>query len=155
MNIKYRKIPDNTRPEGYCLYPLLQVYIRHDVNMRPVLALVDSGSTDCILPASLGEVLGIDVPSGKPHTFHSFNLEPTPGFLHTIKLQVTGFRHWADVSVAFIQSEKVMPILGEVGFFDHYQVVFERFKRQFEINSREDAIIRNKRGYGRGRGRGR
>lgn len=123
--------------------------------MRPVLALVDSGSTDCILPASLGEVLGIDVPSGKPHTFHSFNLEPTPGFLHTIKLQVTGFRHWADVSVAFIQSEKVMPILGEVGFFDHYQVVFERFKRQFEINSREDAIIRNKRGYGRGRGRGR
>jgi len=48
-----------------------------------------------------------------------------------------------------------MPILGEVGFFDHYQVVFERFKRQFEINTKEDAIVRNRRGHGRGRGRGR
>lgn len=58
MNIKYRKIDDETRPEGYWFYPLLQVFIRHGVNMRPVLALVDSGSSDCVFSASLGEVLG-------------------------------------------------------------------------------------------------
>jgi hypothetical protein len=74
MNIKYRKITDQTRPEGYWYYPLLQVFIRNGINLRPVLALVDSGSSDCVFSASFGEVLGIDVPSGKPHEFHAFDL---------------------------------------------------------------------------------
>jgi hypothetical protein len=92
-------------------------------------------------------VLGIDVPSGKPHQFRAFNFQETQGFVHKVHLQVTGFSHWVDVDAVFIESE-VMPILGQQGFFESYQVVFERFKRQFEINTKEDAIIRNKRGYG-------
>jgi hypothetical protein len=154
MNLRYRQLDDNTRPEGFALYPLLQVFLRHDVNMRPALALVDSGSTDCIFPASLGEVLGIDVPSGRPFQFQSFNFDTTEGFVHKVNLQVTGFPHWIEIDVVFVRSE-VMAILGQVGFFDHYQIVFERFKRQFEINTKVGAIIRNKRGHGRGRGRGR
>lgn len=152
MNIKYRQLDDKTRPEGFCLYPLLQVFLRHNVNMQPVLALVDSGSSDCIFPASVGELLGIDIRSGKPHEFHSFNLIPTQGFIHRVNLQVTGFSHWIEIDVVFIEQE-VMALLGQVGFFDHYQVVFERFKRQFEVNTKVDAILRNRRGYGRGRGR--
>ena len=150
MNIKYRKVDDETRPEGYWFYPFLQVFLRHGVNMRPVLALVDSGASDCIFSASLGEVLGIDVRAGKAHNFHSFDLKETQGFVHKVNLQVTGFSHWIEVDVVFIESE-VMPILGQSGFFDNYQIVFERFKRQFEVNTKTDAIIRNKRGDGRGR----
>ena len=97
----------------------------------------------------MGEVLGIDVPSGTPHKFHSFNLE-TPGFVHKVRLQVTGFSHWIEIDAVFIESE-VMAILGQSGFFENYQIVFERFKRQFEINTKTDAIIRNRRGHGRGR----
>ena len=150
MNIRYRKVDDDTRPEGHWFYPLLQVFIRHGINMRPVLALVDSGSSDCVFSASFGEVLGIDVPSGKPHRFHSFDLQETQGFVHRVHLQIQGFSDWIDIDAVFIESE-VLPILGQQGFFERYQVVFERFKRQFEINSKEDAIIRNKRGHGRGR----
>lgn len=150
MNIKYRKIDDETRPEGYWYYPLLQVFIRNGVNMRPVLALVDSGSSDCVFSASFGEVLGIDVPAGKPHQFHAFDLKAVRGFVHKVQLQVTGFDHWVEIDAVFIESE-VLPILGQQGFFESYQVVFERFRRQFEINSKTDAVLRNKRGYGRGR----
>lgn len=150
MNIKYRKIDDDTRPEGHSFYPLLQVFIRCELNMRPVLALVDSGAADCIFSASIGEVLGIDVTSGTPHKFHAFDKKETQGFVHTVHLQVTGFTHWIEVEAVFIESE-VIPILGQSGFFENYQIVFERFKRQFEINSKVDAIIRNKRGHGRGR----
>lgn len=149
MNIKYRKIDDETRPEGYWFYPLLQVFIRSGVNMRPTLALVDSGSSDCVFSASFGEVLGIDVSAGKPHQFHAFDLNAVRGFVHKVQLQVTGFHHWIEVDAVFIESE-VLPILGQQGFFESYQVVFERFKRQFQINSKTDAILRNKRGYGRG-----
>src|SRR5437867_8353975 len=124
MNVRYREVRDETRPEGITFYPLLQVFIRHDLNMQPVLALVDSGSSDCIFAASVGEVLGIDVPSGRPHQFLSFNLQETRGFVHTVNLQVTGFSHWIEIEAVFIESE-VMPILGQSGFFQNYQIVFE------------------------------
>ncbi|SRR6266478_3599577 len=152
MNIKYRKVDDETRPEGHSLYPFLQVLIRHELNMQPVLALVDSGSSDCIFSASFGEVLGIDVSSGKPHKFHSYDLQETRGFVHRVNLQVAGFPHWISVDAVFIESE-VLPILGQSGFFENYQIIFERFSRRFEINTREDAAIRNRKGHGRRHGR--
>ena len=152
MNVKYREVDDETRPEGRAFYPLLRAFIRQGVNMQPVLGLVDSGASDCIFSASLGEVLGIDVPSGKPHKFHAFDLQETRGFVHKVQLQVDGFPHWIDIDVVFIEAE-MMAIFGQIGFFEHYQVVFERFNRRFEINTKADAVIRNKRGYGRRRGR--
>ena len=152
MNIRFRKLPDDTRPEGHTFCPLLQIFVRHDLSMQPVLALVDSGAADCIFPASLGEVLGIDVSSGRQYEFYSFNLEPTIGFVHTVNLQVQGFPHWVEIDAIFIASE-VMPILGQSGFFENYQIVFERFRRQFEVNTKTDALIRNSRGHGRGRHR--
>ena len=150
MKIPYRKLDDDTRPEGYSLYPLLQVFIRNGINLRPALALVDSGACDCIFSASFGNVLGIDVPTGRPHHFHAFDLQEVRGFVHKVNLQVTGFPHWIDLNAVFMESE-VMPILGQTGFFEHYQVIFERFRRKFEVNTKVDAVIRNKRGYGRAR----
>jgi hypothetical protein len=150
MNIKYRKMRDETSPEGFFFYPLLQVFVRYGFNMRPVLTLVDSGATYCILPASLGEVLGIDVVAGKQHQFYGFNQQATAGFVHQITLQVQGFSHWIEIDAVFIESE-IMPILGQSGFFDSYQVVFERFSHRFQINTKTDAVIRNKRGRARPR----
>ncbi len=64
MQIRYRKLLDHTRPEGYSYYPFLGVFLRKEVNMIFTGALVDSGSLDSIFPASLGDALGLDVPSG-------------------------------------------------------------------------------------------
>jgi predicted aspartyl protease len=88
MNIRYRSVPDLTRPEGYQLAPLLQVFLRRDVNMRPFLALVDSGASDCIFPESAGVLLGLDVRSGRPLTFYGLARQEAPGFAHSVQLQV-------------------------------------------------------------------
>jgi len=147
MNIRYRKIPDLTRPEGYSLYPLLQIALRHQSRTRPFLALVDSGAINCIFPDSMGAVLGIDVPSGRPSTFYGLAMQEAAGFVHPVQLQVTGFEHWITIEAGFVTGGKIMPLLGQSGFFENYQVVFERFKRQFEINTKADALIRRRRGY--------
>jgi hypothetical protein len=152
MNIRYREIPDLTRPKGYSLMPLLQVFLRHDVNMRPFLALVDSGAIDCIFPASVGAILGIDVPSGRPHKFYGLVKQEAQGFMHSVQLQVTGFNHWIEIEAGFVPGE-IIPLLGQSGFFEDYQIVFEHFRRQFEVNTKTDALIRNRRGHGHGRGR--
>lgn len=148
MNLQYRKLPDETRPEGYTFYPLLRIFLRHDVNMQYGLALVDSGSTDCVFPASIAELLQINIYSGQPHDFHGFDLKVVQGYVHKVHLQVAGFTHWVPVDAVFLVSEGI-PILGQRGFFESHQVVFERWARRFAINTKEDAMRRNKRGYGR------
>jgi hypothetical protein len=118
--------------------------------MQNLLALVDSGSADCVFPASIAELLGIDIRKGQPHQFHGFDNRVVLGFIHKVHLQVAGFNHWVSVDAVFLESDGVA-ILGQRGFFDNYQVVFEKWSRRFEVNTKTDAIIRNKRGHGRGR----
>jgi hypothetical protein len=65
-------------------------------------------------------------------------------------LQVAGFIQWVTIDAVFLESEG-MAILGQRGFFESYQIVFERWARKFEINTKVDAMLRNKRGHGRGR----
>ena len=101
MNIKYRKLLDQTRPEGYSFYPLLRIFLRQQVNMQYVLALVDSGSADCVFPASIAELLRIDIRSGQPQAFHGFDLSPVQGFVHRVQVQVAGFTHWLAIDAVF------------------------------------------------------
>ena len=148
MNVRYHKLRDDTRPEGVSFYPLLRVFLRHGVNMQYLLSLVDSGAADCVFPASIGELLRIDIRSGQPHEFHGFDNRLVPGFVHKVHLQVAGFEHWVEVDAVFLESDS-MPILGQRGFFESYQVIFERWAHRFEINTKTDAMIRNRRGHGR------
>lgn len=150
MKIKYREFADDTRLDGISYYPLLQVFLRHEVNIGQMLALVDSGSVDCVFPASVGKLLNVDIRSGKPYEFHGFDFRLVPGFVHRVNLQVAGFTHWVGIEAVFIESDGI-PFLGQNGFFESYQVVFERWMRRFEITTKTDAIVRNRRGYGRGR----
>lgn len=107
-------------------------------------ALVDCGAIECILPASIGEVLGIDVPSGERRIYFGLSQQSTSGFQHSIELQVTGFNHWITLDAGFIESENIMPLLGQTGFFSHYQIIFERFRYQLEVNTRENALMRGR-----------
>ena len=150
MNVRYHKLKDDTRTEGVSFYPLLRVFLRHDVNMQYVLGLVDSGSADCVFPASIADLLRIDLRSGQRHEFHGFDNRLVTGFVHRIHLQVAGFPHWVTVEAVFLETEG-MAILGQRGFFESYQVVFEQWAHRFEVNAKVDAMVRNRRGHGRKR----
>lgn len=153
MKIRYTKLPDLLSPDAYSWYPLIQVCARQDKKGRVFHALVDSGAVDCIFPESIGRLLGIDVPSGQPKTYFGLARQAAPGFLHSIKLQVTGLDHWVTLDVGFIDAD-IIPLLGQSGFFSNYQIVFERFRYQFEVNKRERALVRGlMRGHRRDKGR--
>ena len=147
MKFRYTKLPDLLLPGNYNWYPLVQICLRYYNKGRHMHALIDSGAIDCIFPASVGEVPGIDVTSGRQKTYFGLAEQATVGFQHTVRLQVTGFDHWITLDVGFIQSEHVLPLLGQSGFFSHYQIIFERFRYQVKIKSREQALVRGKRGH--------
>lgn len=108
-------------------------------------ALVDSGAIDTLFPASLAGELGIDLLSGVRKVYFGLGGNSAVGYLHDCHLQVQGFKQWTPLRIGFVDTIRV-PLLGQSGFFEHYQIIFERFKYQFELYPKVDALIRASRG---------
>lgn len=145
MNIRYRSIPNPDETGAYSVLPLIQICLRHGNRGRVFLALVDSGAAECIFPESMGTLLGIDVPSGKPKKYYGLANQVASGFVHSVDLQVTGIPQSHTISAGFVSSD-IVPLLGQTGFFENYQVVFERFRRLFQVITKSDALVRAKLG---------
>jgi hypothetical protein len=135
MKFRYKKIPSNVAPKGYTLHPLIQVTLRYGNNAFDLRALIDSGAADCIFHRSIGEALGIDIQSGKPKDYTGIARQSIMGHVHEIGLRVQGMSEWVKIEAGFIDAQ-VIPLLGQGGFFDSFQVVFERYRGRFEVNSR-------------------
>ena len=146
MKIRYRRLPNILEPTTYSHYPYLQVSIRHQQKAaQPLLALVDSGAIDTLFPIALGEILGIDVLSGERKVYFGLGGNSALGYLHDCDMQVSGLKTWVKMRIGFVDTIRI-PLLGQSGFFENYQVLFERFRYQFEIYPKVDALIRGTRG---------
>ena len=135
MKFRYTRVPDNLNPKGYSIYPFLQVRLGFKSKALNLRGLIDSGAVDCLFHRTIGEALGMDIDSGTPKTYAGIAGQEVTGYVHSIKLQVQGFSEWVQIEAGFIDIDFV-PLLGESGFFDNYQIVFERYRGRFEVNSR-------------------
>jgi Aspartyl protease len=142
MKFRYKKIPSDVDPKGYTLHPVIQVSLRYKSNSFDLRALIDSGAADCIFHRSIGEALGIDVESGTAKDYTGIARQSVVGYVHEIGLRVQGMSEWVKIQAAFIDAQ-VIPLLGEEGFFDSFQVVFERYRGRFEVNSRARYRLRH------------
>lgn len=142
MKFRYKKIASDVDPAGYTLHPLIQVSLRYGHRAVDLRALIDSGAADCLFHRSIGEALGIDVESGKPKDYTGIARQSVVGYVHQIELRVQGMSEWVKIQAAFID-DQVIPLLGQEGFFDSFQVVFERYRGRFEVNSRARYRLRH------------
>lgn len=117
--------------------PLLPITLTNPDNRRSLrcYALVDSGSDTCFFDAELGEVLGIDIPSGDRGKVYGV----VPGkwemhYSHPVIIEFMGKKY--GIHAGFIRglSKHGYGILGQKGFFDQVEsVTFEAKKGVFEI----------------------
>jgi hypothetical protein len=125
--VAYRKDADGTAR------PLLPVQLTNGIYSVNTVALVDSGADRVAFPLSYARRLGIDVsglePSetagvGNAHilTYHAM-VDLTPSFC--------GQEYQYPSLVAFVAGDS--SLLGQAGFFDHFQVAFDRAKSELEI----------------------
>jgi len=142
MKFRYKRIPSDVDPKGYTLHPLIQVSLRHKNNVVDLRALIDSGAADCLFHRSIGEALGIDIESGRPKDYTGIARQSVVGYVHEIGLRVQGMSEWIKIEAAFIDAQ-VPPLLGQGGFFDSFQVIFERYRGRFEVNSRAQYRMRH------------
>jgi len=81
---------------------------------RPFHALIDSGSDRNLLPASLGEMIGMKVKTGKSRTILGIGKANIVAYSHKVKLYIGGLDF--DVTIDFSYEQEVL-ILGRKGFF--------------------------------------
>ncbi|OGD88851.1 hypothetical protein A2693_01275 [Candidatus Curtissbacteria bacterium RIFCSPHIGHO2_01_FULL_40_12] len=99
--------------------------------MLNVLALVDSGASVNLFPASLGEKLGINIRKGKKHKIAGIgDIQIESFFYEGIGIFIEG--HKIETNAYFSYQQQI-PLLGQNGFFDKCDKIL--------FNRREEEII--------------
>ena len=138
MKFKYRYFRDSSGPgRDYIRLPLLKVRLGFGENHSDVVGLVDTGATDCLFDRDVADALGIKfADSDVRREYVGVGGQSIVGHIHSIRFQVQGFSEWIEIEVAFIDARLPYQLLGQAGFFDNYEISFQRYRGRFEVKSR-------------------
>lgn len=134
MKFDYLREPDFSDPRAqWKSRPMLTIALSYKGKSIKVLSLVDSGADACIFNASIGKDIGIPVSSGKKRMFLGIGGNPLPVYFHSVRFDIVGLDYPINMDVGFIDSKNVGGLLGQSGFFDNFEIKFEKAKKRFEV----------------------
>jgi len=138
-------------PEGgeYASFrPVIPIQVRYRGRATRYMALLDSGADVSMFHAEMAEVLGIDLKSSTEMVFYGVGHGKSTGYIHEVEINVGGW--WVTCSVAFcpgmIRQDPLDPsrtqglfygILGQDGFFEQFNIKFDRSAKQVELSLRQ------------------
>lgn len=128
MTFGYKKLgPHLLRPVIPVEFQYGQERIRYEV-------LVDSGADCNIVPAEIGELLGIDVETGAMDHVGGITGGGMPFFIHPITISVGGWAY-PQIPVGFMPDMPALGygVVGQHGFFDLFKVTFDRHKEEVDL----------------------
>jgi hypothetical protein len=124
LKLPYRKVPDGKGGFGY--YAEVPVNIALPTKNAPRSkrfgAIIDSGASRCIFNAEIGKAIGLDVPKGEVETTLGIT-GPSNTYLHDISLYAPG--GIIAIRAGFSADLPVAGILGMIGFFDSFKILFD------------------------------
>lgn len=90
--------------------------------------IIDSGASVSVFPKQDADLLGIRLPSGKATMIQGVSGTPLRGWEHrlTIRCGDDMFR----CPTVFLEGEHTPRILGRLGVFDRYTIIFEEYARR-------------------------
>ncbi|MBN1177071.1 MAG: hypothetical protein JXA51_05260 [Dehalococcoidales bacterium] len=138
ITLKYSKFnadPSEAYPRRVSVSrPVIPIQLINGQERISYLALIDSGADSCILHASIGETIGIAIESGKLEVLHGVTGKELKAYFHNIKIDVEGYEF--DCYAGFSREIEHAPygILGQTGFFDVFDIIFDYNKRRIELN---------------------
>jgi hypothetical protein len=97
--------------------------------------IIDSGAQDCLVNIELAKRLKVDLRSCASVPLGGASGEGAVGYLYQeAKLRITDFDFELTTPVIFAPFPAEL-ILGQKGFFDHFQVLFEKNKGIFKLTT--------------------
>jgi hypothetical protein len=134
MIIRYTKVTMPNAPDGFVRVPLLRIRLSWNKKKTPILwTLIDSGADISLFSKEIAEILALDVTTGRPFPMSGVEGGQMNIWVHQANIEIPELGA-IDTLVAFTNTDHPeVPILGQRGFFDKYQVRFQRYKDEIEI----------------------
>jgi len=135
MQFSYKKFKLTDGAE--LLKPIIPIGLLLNKRLIRYEALIDSGADFNIFNAEIGELLGIDIRSGKKVRFSGIAGEPFDVYLHSLNLEIGGWQFKIVAGFSYEISPYGFGILGQRGFFDLFRIKFIFSKGIIEITSEQ------------------
>jgi len=124
------------------LRPVIPVTFRHEGKSITLHCLMDSGADWCVFHAELATRLGLELKEGKKQKFYGTAKVEQWAYFHTVELNIGGWRY--ECYCAFSEDLKTpYGLLGQEGFFDKFQVKFDRVKEQIELKQYDHVVFKS------------
>ena len=121
--LKYKVTPPAQKPEQYVYRPVIPIKLFLDNKVVTFDALIDSGADECTFPAWIAKTLGHNIYKGKQKIFSGIG-GSVLAYLHKTFLKLNGIEFVADVYYSHEWDDMPFGLLGQAGFFSHFDVHF-------------------------------
>jgi hypothetical protein len=136
VKFPYRKEPATPGPahkrRTKVLRPRIRIRLVHGKRSIELLSLVDSGADDCIFPLEVAEELNLRLDPRNANLYGGIGAGHIRAIFSTVTLEVNH-----DIMIplyaGFSDAPSVVPILGQAGFFDQFEVNFNRPHELIEL----------------------
>ncbi len=113
--------------------PIIPIIIKSDAYFILYHGLIDSGADHCIFSLEIAKELGLKFSSKDRTKFISIGKKEVKGYWGEIDIKIGNVTYTVEVIFAEI-SDFGHGILGQQGFFDHFDVNLSYQKQEIEIN---------------------
>jgi hypothetical protein len=141
MKFRYQKIAakeSEAFPERkFILRPVILIILEHEDKKVGYKALIDSGADYNIFHAAVGEILGLDIKSGKKEIFGGISGEKLTAYFHLVEAKIGGWSYKLYCGFSYDIPPFGYGVLGQKGFFDNFIVKFDLLKEEIELKPRE------------------
>lgn len=137
MRFPYVKIPTSDPTKKWISRPMISVILSGPAKSVIVDALIDSGADKSLFHIDLAKEIGLDLSEGKREIFSGAEGGQIDSFVHKIQIQVIGLEERIEIPAGFTDCPGVFAILGQEGFFDAFQIKFEKANSIVEIAEAE------------------
>jgi hypothetical protein len=90
--------------------------------------ILDSGAAISALPKTDAVTLGIDASKGRPLSIAGINGKATDGWQHELNIRID--KEMMKIPFVFLDNESSPRVLGRVGIFHRFTIVFEEQKKR-------------------------
>lgn len=127
MTFPYRQVTPKTAR------PIIPIVLKNKSKFAVYSGLIDSGADYCIFNIQLAWELNIKLQSKKV-SLKGIAREKVTGFLGEVEININGISY--DLTAIFAKMEELgHGILGQKGFFDHFDVKLSYNKQIIELES--------------------
>jgi predicted aspartyl protease len=133
--LRYIVTPPPERPAKYVYRPVIPIKLHLNKNVITFDGLIDSGADECTFPGWIATALGHHVYKGKQKIFSGIG-GSVLAYLHKTHLRLNGIEFVANVYYSHEWDDMPFGLLGQAGFFSHFEVNFNYEEKEILLRYR-------------------